>query len=300
MGSARASFVHAWIAVLLGSLAVGVVAGQPVLADAGPAARQAGPLVVMHFVDVGNGDAAWVTLADGATALIDCGPPDPNKRLILALQSAGVRHIDLLAPSRARSDAVGGCADVIRYLTVSNVLVPTEDSNETFSRGLYSAVDANAVTRVPATARWSRDYGDSRLSLFNPGATPIGGVEDDSQVILLEYGNARALFAGAIHEYGEIQALAEGLNGYQVQVLRVADHGVAGTTSQAFLDAVFSSPDPKLAILSYSAAARAPQPSADVIARLAASGATLLRTPRDGSITVMFDADGKLTWVTER
>lgn len=279
-------------------------AQQPVSAQVPPAplTTLAAPSVVVHVVDVRNGDAAWISLADGSTALIDCGPADPNKRLLVALQAKGVSQIDLLAPSRSRADAVGGCADVVRYFTVTNVLWSGQfgDKASRLFEAALEAQDAPPVNRLLATAGWSQDYGHSRLSLFNPDQTPAGNPEDDSQVLLLEYGSARALFAGAIHRAGEARALAAGLSGYQVGVLRVADHGASATTTDDFLAPVFSSPGPRLAILSYSPAATAPHPDPDVVGRLVASGATVVSTAQNGSVTVTFGADGSLNWTTER
>jgi competence protein ComEC len=260
--------------------------------------------VLVHVVDVGSGDAAWVKLADGSIALIDCGPADPSKRLLLALQAAGISQVDLLAPSRSRADAFGGCADVARYFTVTNVLWggPTGDNaSRAFEAALAARVaqTGQPVNRLPATAGWSQDYGNSRLSLFNPGQASAGSPEDDSQVMLLEYGSTRALFAGAIHSRGEMQALGAGLSGYPVSMLRVADHGISGTTSQEFLGTVFSSAGPRLAVLSYSPAATAPHPDPDVIGRLRDSGA-VVSTAQNGSIIVLLGSDGDLSWQTER
>jgi competence protein ComEC len=298
------------IRACIGFLILCLAAQQPVNAAEVPA--QSAPLpaavaagVVVHVVDVGNGDAAWIRLADGSTALIDCGPVDPNRRLLLALQEAGVSQIDLLAPSRSRADALGGCADVARYLTVTNVLW-SGPASDVASRTFQAALDAQAaqngqpVNQLPATAGWSQDYGNSRLSLFNPAPTSAGDAEDDSQVLLLEYGRAHALFTGAIHAAGENQALNAGLSGYQVDMLRVADHGVSGTSSEAFLNAVFSSPGPRLAILSYSPASTAAHPDPDVIRRLRDSGAALESTAQNGSITVLIGSDGTLSSQTER
>jgi beta-lactamase superfamily II metal-dependent hydrolase len=83
-------------------------------------------------------------------------------------------------------------------------------------------------------------------------------------------------------------------------MLRVADHGVAGTTSPEFLNTVFSSPGLRLAILSYSPARAAAHPDPDVVGRLVASGAAVASTAQFGSITVVFGSDGTMGWSTER
>jgi hypothetical protein len=65
--------------------------------------------VAVHFLDAGAGDAAWAVFPDGSNVLVDWGPPDQSKQLLLAVQSAGVTTIDLLAPIPATSSIHARC-----------------------------------------------------------------------------------------------------------------------------------------------------------------------------------------------
>lgn len=258
------------------------------------------PAIEVHFLNAGDGDAAWIGLPDGSTALIDCGPPEGSKQLLLQLQSAGLTTIDVLAPSRASDDVLGGCTDVVRYLNVNTVLWAPTTTLDATGRAFEAALTTAGVSRAPASAGWSRDFGTARLSLFNPSAVPTGSAADDSQVLLLEYGASGVLFAGAIHGAGEASVLAAGLGGRSITVLRTADHGVAGTSSSDFLRALFPSSSPMAIVLSYSPARGAPHPDAGVVDRLSGLHSAMLSTARNGAITATLGFDGSTTWTTER
>jgi competence protein ComEC len=245
----------------------------------------------VHFLNAGNGDAAWFTMPDGSTALIDCGPPEFSTELLLQLQTAGIATINLLAPSRSTPDVLGGCPDVVRFLNVQSVLWSPTTSNSA-AKSFDALLNSSGVNRLPAFAGWTQDYGGATLTLLNPPQIPSGNAADDSQVLLLEYSSSAVLFSGAIHQTGEAQVKAAGGYGRRVTVLRAADHGVSGTSSTEFLTSLFPLSGPKVVILSYSAARAASHPDADVAQRLANSSNTLLSTATNGSITVTIGADG--------
>jgi competence protein ComEC len=68
----------------------------------------------------------------------------------------------------------------------------------------------------------------------------------------------------------------------------VAHHGAGGSTSAGFLAAVA----PRLALISVGYRNRFGHPHPDVIERLSASGARVLRTDRDGALLLGIDAGG--------
>ncbi|HLZ27260.1 MAG TPA: hypothetical protein VKV73_08050 [Chloroflexota bacterium] len=267
------------------------------------------PGLVVHFLDAGAGDAAWVVMPDNSSVLIDCGPPELSKQLLLQLQAAGLTTIDLLAPGRSTPDASGGCADVVRYLRVRSVLWSPGMSLSPAVRGLDTELANANVDRETGVAGWTREYLNARLTLFNPSVVPVGNPNDDSQVLLLEYGASGVLFAGGIHDAGEAQLRAATdpqaqptLAGRSITVLRAADHGAPGTNEPNFLRQVFPG-GAAAVVVSDSAVRGAAQPDAETRQRLAglvSPRGQLLETARHGSITLTLGFDGSLSVSTDR
>jgi competence protein ComEC len=75
-------------------------------------------------------------------------------------------------------------------------------------------------------------------------------------------------------------------------VLKVPHHGSRSSSTPSLLDAV----RPRLALVSAGQRNRFGHPHPEVVARYAALGTRLLRTDRDGTITV--STDGRQVWIS--
>ncbi len=241
------------------------------------------PLVV-RFLDVGQGEGAWLTTPDGQTVLIDCGPVAYGKHLVVDLQAAGVERISVLAPSHAHADHVGGCIEVVRNFPIDNLLWTGQTDTTITWRTFWSAVQEHHVPVTRLEAGQVFDWGGGVIAhVFNPGPHPEGSSiseYDDSHVLLVEYLGTRLLFVGDIHAKGERLALAAGLPA--VHILKVAEHGSASGSSADFLAAI----TPRLAILSFAEPNSFDLPNPLVLKRLAQAGVSTLATADHGTVTI--------------
>lgn len=71
----------------------------------------------IHFLDVGQGDATFIELPDGKTALIDGGngAEENNLSMLRYLNALKVKKIDYLVATHADFDHCGGLVEVVRY-----------------------------------------------------------------------------------------------------------------------------------------------------------------------------------------
>ena len=244
------------------------------------------PLTV-RFLDVGQGDGAWLTTPDGKTILIDCGPLAYGKHLVVDLQAAGVERIAVLAPSHAHADHVGGCIDVVRNFPVDEVLWTGQTDTTQTWRTFWNEVQTRQLPVTQLAAGQVFDWGGGVTAyVYNPGPhTDRSTISeyDDSHVLLVEYRGTRVLFVGDIHARGERQALAAGLQ--KVDILKVAEHGSASGSSADFLAAI----RPNLAILSYAVPNSFDLPNPLVLNRLAQASVPALDTADHGTLTISVD-----------
>ncbi|HET6319027.1 MAG TPA: MBL fold metallo-hydrolase [Chloroflexota bacterium] len=242
------------------------------------------PSLTVRFLDVGQGDGAWLTTPDGKTILIDCGPFSYGRRLVVDIQAAGVERINVLAPSHAHADHIGGCIEVVRRLPVDEVLWTGQTDTSTTWRTFWSEVQQRQLPLTRLVAGQVFDWGGGvTATVYNPGEIPDGvpvNEYDDSHVLLVEYLGTRLLFVGDIHARGERQAVAAGLP--RVDILKVSEHGSASGSSPTFLAAI----QPRLAILSYAVPNAFDLPSQLVLNRLAAVNASTLATAEHGTISI--------------
>jgi len=249
------------------------------------------PLIV-RFLNVGQGDAAWLSTPDGRTVLIDCGPTSFGPKLVAELVAAGVGQVDFLAPSHAHADHVGGCIEVVRRLPVGELLWTGQtDSSQTW-RTFWAEVSGRGVAVTHLHAGQVFEWGDgATASVLNPregteadARTRSGSARDefdDSHVLLVEYFGTRLLFVGDLHARGEQRLLTAGTP-LQAHILKVAEHGSAAGSSMVFLEAV----RPRVAVLSYGVPNAYDLPDPVVMERLEAIGAQVLRTADVGTITI--------------
>lgn len=68
----------------------------------------------VSFIDVRQGDSAWLHASDGTDILIDGGPEAAGPTVVAHLQQAGIDDIDVLVLSHGGADRVGGLIDVLQ------------------------------------------------------------------------------------------------------------------------------------------------------------------------------------------
>lgn len=243
-------------------------------------------------INVGQGESSLIRTPGGGTIVIGAGPAETGSDVVAALESAGVRQIDLLILPYPFAEASGGVPELYESFEFKTVLEPgggtvnpyiSEDT--TTGRLMREAAD---VQTVRAGAAYTLDNGRVKVEVLAPqtidGSRPAS---DDSLVVAVSYGQTRFLFAGGIGNKGERALLSRSPN-LRANWLRVARSGSAESSSPEFLRLV----RPEFAVISVGPNGEG-FPSADTLRRLHATGAKLFRTDQNGGQNITFWSDGK-------
>jgi competence protein ComEC len=267
-----------------------------------PPPRPSGELVV-HVLDVGQGQAVVMRAPDGGTLLADAGGGpnpkfDPGERVVLPfLDTIGARRIDLLVLSHGDLDHAGGAAAILRELEVGELWLGP-GSHE---RSRLSALAALAVKRGTAVVLARRGVSavrsGLRLRIVAPeSVAPPGSSPNDRSVVLLAgRAPARILIPGDLEAAGERRLLRSGAS-LEAEALVLAHHGAANGTGNALLARV----RPIHAVASCGFGNRFGHPGAATVERLRAGGVRLWRTDLDGSVRLEAVADGWRVTPTRR
>jgi competence protein ComEC len=263
-------------------------------------ANAAGRETSLTVLDVGQGDAILVESRSGARMLVD-GGPDPD-RLLLELDARippWDRRIDIIVLTHPHEDHVAGLVRVLSRYTVGRVYEPgMRGPGPGWAAWDKALRDGPPRGQLATGTRIA--LGEIRLTVLwpDPGTVPLEpattgtGINNVSIVLLGEAEGHRFLLTGDIEEEVDPTLVARGLP--HVDVLKVAHHGSATATTQAFLDAV----RPAVAAISVGTANPYGHPAHATTSRLAASGARVLRTDLDGSIEADFRPDGVIVRTT--
>lgn len=253
--------------------------------------RPSRELPELAMIDVGQGDS--ILLRDGDRAiLVDGGGWDGGdlggRVLLPALLGEGVRHIDALVLTHPDLDHCGGLVDVSAYLPVDEVWMAPGWDPESCAGRLMSLPG----TRTRFLAKGSRvSAGRWRLKVLHPEADdPSHETNERSLVLLAEVHGRRVLLTGDIESWAEHRLADCCARDLRVDVLKVAHHGSRTSSTETFLEAA----KPRLALISVGLRNLYHHPAPEVVERLQAHGARVLRTDRSGEVVVRFEEDGRM------
>jgi competence protein ComEC len=259
-----------------------------------PRAANGGRGLALHFLDVGQGDAALIRTPGGRWILVDAGPADGRSdagRRVVApfLLRQGARSIALAVVSHAHADHLGGLPAVLIRIAAGLVIEPGALVPDSRYTSFLAGLEAGRIAWHPARAGDRFELDSVRFTVLHPApGWPHWGedVNEDSLVLLVEYGEFQALFAGDAGFPAE-SMMAPRLR--RVDLLKVGHHGSRGSTGDAWLGALA----PTVAVISLGRNDYG-HPAAATLERLRAHGVAVHRTDREGTITVLSDG-GRMT-----
>lgn len=247
----------------------------------GPEPPAPGTASVIVF-DVGQGLSAAILTRHHAL-LYDTGPDysgdaDSGKRILIPnLQSLGIRTLDGMMLSHNDTDHTGGTASVLQAMPVSWLSSPHALS--------FVAPLNTDVRRCHDGTSWNWD--GVQFDILNPDPdSQSARVQDNSCVLRIGTGNQHILLTGDIEKRGEQRLLAQHAEQLPANLLVVPHHGSASSSGIDFVAAVL----PDYAVFTSGYRNRFGHPRAEILQRYADSGATLLRSDRDGAILIEMNA----------
>lgn len=241
------------------------------------------PLTV-HFIDVGQGDAALVITPQGKTLLVDTGglrgDYDIGNRIIVPyLRYLSIRSLDILLLSHGHHDHAGGAAAVAKAAPIKKVILPQEEPSSD-----VQALFKNTEAQISYAKQGENYYlGNTLLQIISAPASP--GNEDfneNSLIVRVADKTGSIIFTGDATEEEELLATANIVPG---QVLKVSHHGSNNSSCMSFLTAV----NPQIAVISVGADNSYGHPGSETLQRLAACNAQVWRTDLAGAIKITFD-----------
>ena len=232
-------------------------------------------------LDVGQGLAVVVRTAS-RTLLYDAGPAygtesDSGLRVVVpVLQAAGVSRLDRMVVTHEDTDHIGGALSVLESIPV-----------DAFASSLPVAHPLHAlaatVRRCRAGDSWEWD--GVRFAFLHPEEL-MAKRNDRSCVLRVASTGGAMLLTGDIERAAEERLVRTGIG--KSEVLLVPHHGSRSSSSAAFIEAVA----PQLAVMPVGYRNRFGHPAKDVVQRYEDVGARILRTDRDGAVTVSLNPTG--------
>ncbi len=259
----------------------------------------------ISFLDVGQGDSAFIVFPNGETMLVDGGgridlsggnegfEPDVPRigEAVVSefLWSQGYSQIDHLLASHPDIDHVQGLEDVSRNFRVNDLSYASGKTNDTDMDALLSIAKRRRIGRVELKAGDNFEIGGVLIEILSPfGESGEQLSDNDSSLVFrLTYKSAVFLFTGDIEHAAEDQLLDLREN-LKANVIKVPHHGSRTSSSQAFVNAI----DADFAVISVGNRSMFGHPHWEVVERWVESGARVMTTGEFGTITFVTDGEG--------
>lgn len=232
--------------------------------------------VFIHFIDVGQADAIYISLPNDQDILIDAGNRADGATVVSYLRNQGVDDIELLIATHPHEDHIGGLPDVLNMFEVENIIDSGYPADTAAFNTYFTTVQAEGAKYAQAGYQ-SFTYGNATLKILT-GHEYWEDVNNYSVVCRLDTGGIEFLFMGDAESpvesnlYGDLSA----------EILKVGHHGSSSGTTKSFLDIV----KPKAVIISVGVGNDYGHPSNEVLSRLQSAGANIYRTDEQGTIIV--------------
>jgi competence protein ComEC len=243
------------------------------------------PLSV-HFIDVGQGDAALIITPHGRVILVDTGGTlgestdfDIGYRVLLPyLRHYGVLTIDYLFLTHGHQDHAGGAAGIAGEIPIKHIMLSRENYTQAVLNLLKAAPNSTHIA-VYEGQRIELDGAVVNVLHADTGLKQKQPSNEVSSVIQVRYGKHSFLFTGDLPAQGEEEMLHSGRD-VSSTVLKVGHHGSKTSSTVNFLQTV----DPEYAVISVGKNNSFGHPHEEIIQRLLFYGSKIYRTDEQGAI----------------
>lgn len=265
--------------------------------------------ISLLFFDVGQGDAMLLRAPNNKTYLVDFGgitksySAIADRTLLPFFKAEGITEINGGFITHMHIDHYGGTVSVLQNLHCDALYTSGE---QTQGYAAYRLDSISQALHIPVIRVHQGDAllvdKDLHIYILNPESTtnevtqPLSseGMNHHSLALKVTYKNSSALLLGDIEAADEERLVNRYGNFLHCDIVKVAHHGSRTSSSQAFIKAA----KPKFAVISVGKNNSFGHPTPEVIKQWIRSGASVLRTDKEGAM--IFQSDGsnfqKVEW----
>lgn len=243
--------------------------------------------LVVHFIDVGQGDSILIQLPSNGNMLIDAGDNDKGQVVVDYLKKQGVNRIDYLVATHPHADHIGGMDDVIDELDIGDIYMPRVEHTTKTYMDVLEAIDRKGLKIKIAKEGVAIPIEGVSAKILAPNEElKSDNLNDYSVVIRLTYGQTAFLFQGDAEKRTE-ESILESDSNIKADVIKLGHHGSTTSNSPDYIEAV----EPDYAVIMLGEGNKYGHPHKEILALMDEKGIIVYRTDKDGNIVAV--SDGK-------
>lgn len=237
----------------------------------------------VHFIDVGQGDAALL-LSGGQAVLVDAGTAESGAAVVRYLEDLGVTRLYAAVATHPHADHIGGMAQVVQAFPVEHFYIGPETQNTASFSNLLDALQTRGIQPTIPTLGdvLAFDSGASLTFLGPADDVPDGNLNDRSLITLFQADEQKVLLMGDAEAAAE-QSLLAHYPTLRCDVLKVGHHGGADSSSLSFLQTV----QPSVAVISCGVDNDYGHPDPQTLQNLSLAGVTDVRITAERGTVIL-------------
>jgi competence protein ComEC len=239
-------------------------------------------IVRIHFLDVGQGDSAFVELPDGRCMLIDGSLRGMGEKIVPYIEKLGYYFLDFVVITHPHGDHIGGLIWVFNVMPVGCVYMTTAfHSTQVYQTLMIQLFEQESTILFIGAGDTLVETEQYAIKALAPYDANDFNLNNTSIVLHLVFGQ------NAFMLMGDAEAESEDLilENIQANVVKVGHHGSLTSST----DRLVSKINPQYAIISCGAKNPYGHPISWVVDRWKEVGANVYRTDLHGNIVVESD-----------
>lgn len=238
--------------------------------------------LIVHYIDVGQGDSVFIELPNDETILIDAGEKEYGSVVNNYIKELGYDDITYLIGSHPHSDHIGGFLTIIKEFDIGNIYMPKAVSNSLIYENVLLAIkDKELSVKTAKKGVKIINTEDLNVYFLSPTYNEYKSLNNYSAVLKIDYKDKSFLFMGD----AEKQVENEIKDNCRVDVIKVGHHGSNTSSTDFFVNLV----KPQYAIISVGLDNDYGHPASSILKRWESIGAIIYRTDLHGNIIISTD-----------
>ncbi len=238
--------------------------------------------LIVHFLDVGQGDSIFIELPNGKTMLVDAGENYHGQGIIDYVQTIGYQKLDYVVATHPHEDHIGSMPYIVRNFEIGSIYMPDVTANTATFESLLKAIKAKGLrVKNGRTGVHIIKDGELTADIIAPDKPDESNLNNSSIVLLLTFGNVSYLLTGDA-ETKELNAIRADMH---ATVLKAGHHGSKTSTTQTLLKKI----SPDVTVISCGKSNDYGHPHAEVLKMLKSVNSSVYRTDRDQTVIVATD-----------
>lgn len=244
--------------------------------------------LIVTMLDVGQADSFLIQQGNHY-ALIDCGTRSSGDDVSQYLSDQGITTLDYIIGTHPHDDHMGGMEDVVKSVSVGQVLIPEVPASLVTSNwylSLRKELKNSKYDVVYPHVGEGYELGKATLWIIGPIEYSGTNVNNYSIVIKLSFGEQDIIFTGDAEAEIEKQIIDSGA-AVDAEVLKVGHHGSDTSNTEAWITAI----SPDYALISTKVGNKYSHPIKSTMDRLKAHNIVVYRTDECGMVIMTITAD---------